>query len=156
MRRWNRFHPFTSHKIYVDVNKSVFSEFWLVDRKPLETSDIPWHRYTWKKSLMQISSETPRFDKRENCFWLETSLGPNEKHYLSFDAPSHLEVFEQAFYKCLYNSVTAMQVLSLMFGPYMKERTPQKRTWTNHLWQGQLSWRKSKLIFRWERCASLK
>ena len=59
-------------------------------------------------ALFQVPNDTRRLDKRENCIYIETCQ--SARHYLAFDTQQMLDNFEMSYHKCIYNTVTNMQV----------------------------------------------
>ncbi|VDN51667.1 unnamed protein product [Dracunculus medinensis] len=47
-------------------------------------------------------------DKRDHCFWIETSLN-GIKHYLSTETHQQFSQFENAYHRCLYSTVNNLQ-----------------------------------------------
>ncbi|CAO4385985.1 unnamed protein product [Caenorhabditis nigoni] len=87
------------------------SDVCFFDVPPLNSEDLNKCVYLYKcydVAVKQVPNNSPRRDKRDNCFLIETPIQvPN--HYLSFESASGFELFEQAYYRTVYNTISQMQ-----------------------------------------------
>ncbi|KAK6760438.1 hypothetical protein RB195_021780 [Necator americanus] len=84
----------------------------LFESPPLSSEDLNKCLYLYKSydiAIKQVPNDSRRLDKRENCFYLETCMADGTRHYLSFETPQMLEIFEAAYHKSVYATVIAMQ-----------------------------------------------
>ncbi|CAB3400349.1 unnamed protein product [Caenorhabditis bovis] len=87
------------------------SDVCFFDVPPLNSEDLNKCVYLYKcydVAVKMVPNSNPRRDKRENCFLVETPL-PTPNHYLSFESASAFDLFEQAYYRTVYNTITQMQ-----------------------------------------------
>lgn len=59
-------------------------------------------------TLRIVDREKPTIDKRTYCFWIESSSG--FKHYMSVENHYQLNQFDNAYHRCLHNTVSSQQV----------------------------------------------
>ncbi|MFH4976711.1 hypothetical protein AB6A40_003420 [Gnathostoma spinigerum] len=50
----------------------------------------------------------PKVDRRQHCFWIETAI-PGVEHYFSTETSHQFKQFENAYYRCVYNTITSLQ-----------------------------------------------
>lgn len=60
-----------------------------------------------------IDREKLSLDKREHCFWIETSMN-GLKHYMSVESYYQLNQFDVAYHRCLHSTVNSFQVFTFI------------------------------------------
>ncbi|CAJ0567610.1 unnamed protein product, partial [Mesorhabditis spiculigera] len=84
----------------------------LFETPPLNSDDLGKCLNLYKcydVAVKQIPDDMRKLDKRDNCIWIETSMGVDARHYLAFEFPQMLEQFEATYYRCVHATINALQ-----------------------------------------------
>lgn len=86
-------------------------ELCIFESPPLNSDDLNTCVSLYKiydTALKVMDPEKPSVDKRENCFWIETSIN-GMKHYMSVENHHQFNQFDIAYHRCLHNTVNSLQ-----------------------------------------------
>ncbi|KAM3727387.1 Gamma-1-syntrophin [Dirofilaria immitis] len=85
-------------------------ELCIFESPPLNSDDLNKCVSLYKiydTAFKVMDREKPTLDKRDYCFWIETSM--NLKHYMSVENHHQFNQFDIAYHRCLHNTVNSFQ-----------------------------------------------
>ncbi|KHN77541.1 Gamma-1-syntrophin [Toxocara canis] len=86
-------------------------ELCIFESPPLNSEDLNKCVSLYKiydTALKTLEKGKPGLDKRDHCFWMETSMN-GVKHYMSTETGQQFTQFESAYHRCLHNTVNSLQ-----------------------------------------------
>ncbi|EJD76531.1 gamma-1-syntrophin [Loa loa] len=86
-------------------------ELCIFESPPLNSDDLNKCVSLYKiydTAFKVIDREKPALDKREYCFWIETSMN-GLKHYMSVENHHQFNQFDVAYHRCLHSTVNSFQ-----------------------------------------------
>ncbi|MCP9264987.1 Gamma-1-syntrophin [Dirofilaria immitis] len=86
-------------------------ELCIFESPPLNSDDLNKCVSLYKiydTAFKVMDREKPTLDKRDYCFWIETSM--NLKHYMSVENHHQFNQFDIAYHRCLHNTVNSFQL----------------------------------------------
>ncbi|KAL3990519.1 PDZ domain (Also known as DHR or GLGF) family protein [Acanthocheilonema viteae] len=86
-------------------------ELCIFESPPLNSDDLNKCVSLYKiydTAFKVMDREKPALDKRDYCFWIETSMN-GMKHYMSVENHHQFNQFDIAYHRCLHNTVNSFQ-----------------------------------------------
>ncbi|VDN07375.1 unnamed protein product [Thelazia callipaeda] len=86
-------------------------EICIFESPPLNSDDLNKCVSLYKiydTALKVVNRDKPKFDKRDYCFWIETSVN-GLKHYMSAENHLQFNQFDIAYHRCLHNTIKNLQ-----------------------------------------------
>uniref|UniRef100_A0A915PJX2 PDZ domain-containing protein n=1 Tax=Setaria digitata TaxID=48799 RepID=A0A915PJX2_9BILA len=86
-------------------------ELCIFESPPLNSDDLNKCVSLYKiydTAFKVMDREKPTLDKRDHCFWIETSVN-GLKHYMSVENHHQFNQFDIAYHRCLHNTVNSFQ-----------------------------------------------
>uniref|UniRef100_A0A8R1TR42 PDZ domain-containing protein n=1 Tax=Onchocerca volvulus TaxID=6282 RepID=A0A8R1TR42_ONCVO len=86
-------------------------ELCIFESPPLNSDDLNKCISLYKiydTAFKVVDREKPALDKRDHCFWIETSMN-GLKHYMSVENHHQFNQFDTAYHRCLHTAVNTFQ-----------------------------------------------
>ncbi|VDK67108.1 unnamed protein product [Onchocerca ochengi] len=86
-------------------------ELCIFESPPLNSDDLNKCISLYKiydTAFKVVDREKPALDKRDHCFWIETSMN-GLKHYMSVENHHQFNQFDTAYHRCLHTTVNTFQ-----------------------------------------------